>query len=253
MKAQISLHAGSRLVDFSKPIRISVPLTRDNRNPQAYFLPPALIVPISSGDFVGDVSAGGSCNCDMLTLAPHGNGTHTECVGHISADRVFIKDTLTCTLAHARVQSLTYKHHANNGDAVISAAEIAECLKNFTGDALVVRTLPNDADKQTRLWSGSNPPYFEQGTGVILREHGIRHLLCDVPSVDRETDGGVMNVHHEFWHYPENPRRDATITEMIFVPDTVTDGDYLLQISVPPVESDAAPSDILLYRFEDAA
>jgi hypothetical protein len=40
---------------------------------------------------------------------------------------------------------------------------------------------------------------------------------------------------------------------MIFVPDTVTDGDYLLQITEPPVESDAAPSDILLYRFEDAA
>ncbi|MFM2133785.1 MAG: hypothetical protein RL156_1066 [Bacteroidota bacterium] len=253
MKARISLSTGEKTVDFSRPIRISMPLSRYGANPNAYHLPTALVTHVSAGGFIGDVSAGGSCNCDILTLAPHGNGTHTECVGHISADRLFIKDTLACTLAHARIQSLTHKHPFKNGDRVISASDIAECLKNFTGDALVVRTLPNDADKQTRQWSGSNPPYFEQGTGVILREHGIRHLLCDVPSVDRETDGGVMNVHHEFWHYPENPRRDATITEMIFVPDSVTDGDYLLQISVPPIESDAAPSDILLYRFEDAA
>lgn len=251
MKAQISLRSGNRTVDLSQPIRISLSLSRHGQNPDAYFLPPALIVPISAESFIGSVQLGGSCNCELITIAPHGNGTHTECVGHISTERVFIKDTLTASLVHARVVSCTPKHHANSGDDIIAMQDILESLRGFDGDSLIVRTLPNTNDKRLRHWSGTNPPYFEPGVGVVLREHGIRHLLCDIPSVDREIDGGVMSVHHEFWHYPENPRMDATITEMIYVPNEVVDGDYLLQISVPPFESDAAPSDILLYRFEE--
>ncbi|MFM7773264.1 MAG: cyclase family protein [Candidatus Kapaibacterium sp.] len=252
MKAQISLHSGIRPVDLSRPIRISVPLSRQGNNPHAYFLPPALIVPISADGFIGDVRAGGSCNCEQLTIAPHGNGTHTECVGHISAERVFIKDSLTAFLFHARVVSCTPEHDAGSGDRIISMNAIRQVLEGFTGDALVVRTLPNDPDKGQRRWSGTNPPYFEPGVGTILVEHGIRHLLCDLPSVDRESDGGLMSVHHEFWQYPERPRTDATITEMIFVPESVADGEYLVQISVPPIESDAAPSDINLYVFLDS-
>lgn len=253
MKAQILLRSGFRTVDFSRPIRISLPLSRQGSNPHAYFLPPALIVPISAEGFIGDVQAGGACNCELLTIAPHGNGTHTECVGHISSERVYIKDALTASLVHARVVSCTPKPYANTGDSVITAQDILSALGGFSGDALVVRTVPNDPGKRQRQWSGTNPPYFEPGVGIVLRDRGIRHLLCDIPSVDRESDGGVMSVHHEFWHYPERPRLDATITEMIFVPDSVEDGEYLLQISVPPIESDAAPSDITLYSFHDSS
>ena len=203
--------------------------------------------------FIGDVRQGGACNCDTVSLIPHGNGTHTECVGHISREPVYIKDVVREVMTYAKVVSISPQQSMTGGDMVIPLEEMRRALHDFTGDALIVRTLPNHSDKQCRSWSGTNPPYFEQGTGVVLREHGIKHLLCDVPSVDRESDGGVMAVHHEFWHYPESPRLDATISEMVFIGDHIEDGDYLLHLAPLALESDAAPSTITLYRFEDAA
>ena len=31
---------------------------------------------------------GASCNCEVITLIPHCNGTHTECVGHLTRERL---------------------------------------------------------------------------------------------------------------------------------------------------------------------
>ena len=45
-------------------------------------------------------------------------------------------------------------------------------------------------------------------------------------------------------------RVDATITEMIFVPDTVEDGLYALSLQVAPFVADAAPSRPLLFALE---
>lgn len=228
-----------------------MPVSRNDKNPHAYFLQSALIMPISVPGFTGDVSAGGACNCELLTIAPHGNGTHTECIGHISAERVFIKDVLVSSMVFARLVTVMPRRYGVADDMCISASDIDDALNGFDGDALIVRTLPNADDKQWRTWSGTNPPYFEPGTGIILRERGIKHFLCDVPSVDRESDGGVMAVHHEFWHYPESPRTDATISEMVYVADDIEDGEYLLHLAALALESDASPSTITLYRLED--
>jgi hypothetical protein len=40
---------------------------------------------------------------------------------------------------------------------------------------------------------------------------------------------------------------DATITEMVFVPDAVADGIYLLNIQIASLETDASPSKPVLY------
>ncbi len=48
----------------------------------------AASVPLEVGDFNGRVIRGASCNCSVLTLTPHANGTHTECVGHLTVERV---------------------------------------------------------------------------------------------------------------------------------------------------------------------
>jgi hypothetical protein len=49
---------------------------------------------VESGDFVGDVSQGGSCNCDIIHFCAHTNGTHTECVGHITREPIFVTEML---------------------------------------------------------------------------------------------------------------------------------------------------------------
>ena len=45
-------------------------------------------VPLEVGDFTGRVNRGASCNCSVLTLTPHANGTHTEGVGHLTVEPV---------------------------------------------------------------------------------------------------------------------------------------------------------------------
>jgi hypothetical protein len=81
---------------------------------------------------------------------------------------------------------------------------------------------------------------------------GVRHLLIDLPSVDPLSDGGTLAAHRVFWGVPtggkERPRDiSRTITELIFVPNEVPDGPYILNLQVPRLRTDAAPSRPLLF------
>ncbi|MFM7054031.1 MAG: cyclase family protein, partial [Bacteroidota bacterium] len=62
-------------------------------------------------------------------------------------------------------------------------------------------------------------------------------------------DEGRLEAHHAFWQYPDSPRIGTTITELIFVPDHVADGSYLLNLMITSLENDASPSKPVLYRF----
>ena len=86
---------GRRLnADFAQPLSIAIPLDFNGPQPSFYNAPAATAKPYREAGFVGDTRAGGSCNCEQLTLVPHCNGTHTECVGHVTDDRVAITDRL---------------------------------------------------------------------------------------------------------------------------------------------------------------
>jgi hypothetical protein len=77
----------------------------------------------------------------------------------------------------------------------------------------------------------------------------VKHLLLDLPSVDREEDGGVLAAHHAFWDHPGTLDLERTITELIHVPPTAKDGDYLLELQLPRIMNDAAPSRPVLYAL----
>ena len=90
-----------------------------------------------------------------------------------------------------------------------------------------------------------------------LVEHGVEHLVVDLPSIDPAHDAGALLAHRIFWGLPEREtsvaratRRQATITELAFIDAAVADGDYLLNLQVAPFVSDAAPSRPLLYTLE---
>ena len=83
---------------------------------------------------------------------------------------------------------------------------------------------------------------------------GISHLVVDLPSIDRINDGGRLANHHIFWNVAEETSKlvpqswsEKTITEMVFVPDHLDDGVYLLNLQFPAFCSDAAPSKPILY------
>lgn len=120
-------------------------------------------------------------------------------------------------------------------------------------DALVIRTLPNAEEKRTRVWSGRQPAFMEVAAMQTIHERGVKHLLLDLPSVDPEEDGGALKAHKVFWQWPDAPRTDRTITELIFVSNAVTDGMYLLNLGVPSFDGDAAPSKPLLHPIQFTA
>jgi hypothetical protein len=126
--------------------------------------------------------------------------------------------------------------------------------------ALVVRTLPNDCAKRTSRIDHDRPaPFFTVDALRWIVDHDVRHLLVDLPSIDRVDDEGRLTNHHLFWSIPEGTqsltdkcRRDCSITEWIFVPDEVIDGWYALCVQLPPWLADAAPSRPVLYPLEPA-
>ena len=81
----------------------------------------------------------------------------------------------------------------------------------------------------------------------LLNEVGVKHLLVDVPSVDREQDGGKLIFHHAYWGVPDNQRFDRTITELIYIDDMAEDGPYLLTIETAQFGNDATPSRPIIY------
>ena len=222
-----------------QPIDISLHIS-GGEQPNAFGLPKAQFEPFRSGSFVGSIEEGGPVRCDVVTVATHGNGTHTECVGHIAGKDYLITECFTEFADVARVVSVPLV--IVDGDHVISRGMLEGAWQQADTTTLILRTLPNDANKRSQMWTGNNPPYIHVDAMKLIVERGIRHLMVDMPSVDREEDSGALVAHHCFWQWPHEPRINCTITEMIYVPNEVTDGIYLVIFNVAPFDGDAAPS-----------
>lgn len=234
-------------------IDISIPLRVEGPNPTCYYAEPVQTEVIRAGDFVGSVAEGGSVNHSRITLIPHGNGTHTECYGHLSPDRTNLQDCLRQFHFVAKVLSIAPSVEAA-GDMVISWDDFLwEIGGGEWPEAIIIRTLPNGPDKLIRNYSGTNPPYLDPRITVEMAQKGVKHLLIDLPSIDREADGGALTAHRAFWTYPAAPRKDATITELIYVPDEVEDGLYLLNLQITSLTLDASPSKPVLYHLSPLA
>ena len=248
MKAEITYNKKIYKINLAKPLDISLSLRGDDKNPIAWYLGNPRIFPVKDGDFTGKVSAGASTNFNMIEFNPHGHGTHTECVGHITREFHSINDSLKTFFFTAKLISV--EPESRGVDHVISEEQIRKELQKNEAEALVLRTHPNYIDKRTRKYSNTNWPYLEENAAKYIRECGIKHLLIDLPSVDKEKDEGKLLAHKAFWDYPKNTRFEATITELIYVPNKIEDGTYILNLQIASFENDAAPSKPVLYKPE---
>ena len=241
-------------VDSSKPIDISISLTNNDQNPIAWYIEKPIIEPVKVGDWIGKVSEGASTNFNNISFNPHGHGTHTECLGHITRDFYSINQCLKQFFFNAELISITPENQ--NNDLVITKNQIEKLLNGNKCEALIIRTLPNLESKKHQNYSHMNPPYLLEEAAVYIREIGIKHLLIDLPSVDREEDEGKLLAHKAFWNVTNintlnaDARLDCTITEMIYVDDSIQDGNYLLNLQIVNFANDASPSKPILYKFE---
>lgn len=255
MKTTLSISNQTYAVDFSQPIDISIPLTNTDENPIAWYLDKPSIEPVRMGDWVGKVSEGqSSTNFNTIAFNPHGHGTHTECLGHITREFYSINDTLKTFVFLAQVLTVTPERQ-EDGDAVITLTQIQRQWNEQEQTAVVLRTLPNQDNKKHSKYSHTNPPYLAADAAAFLREKGIKHLLIDLPSVDKEKDGGQLAAHKAFWNVKnvnqvnDDAQFDATITELIYVADEVVDGMYILNIQIASFVNDASPSKPVLYQI----
>ncbi|MCM5662112.1 cyclase family protein [Galbibacter mesophilus] len=246
MKTIIDYKNKTYQIDLANPLDISIPLRDDKNNPTAWYLSPPTISPVKDGDFVGSIKRGASTNFNSILFNPHAHGTHTECIGHITEDFYSINDCLKRFFFYTEVISVYPEKWKE--DSVITKQQIEKALKNPSVDALVIRTLPNERDKLTKQYSHTNPPYLLEGAAAFIRECGIKHLLIDLPSVDKEKDNGALLAHKAFWDFHREKRLDATITEFIYVPSIILDGMYFLNLQIASFVNDASPSKPILYK-----
>lgn len=248
MIAEIIYNSEKHKIDLSKPLDISISIDVLKENVNAWYLDDPKISPVTSGDWVGSVAKGADVNFNNISFNPHAHITHTECVGHITKEVYSVNKNLNRFFFLAEVVTI-YPEQLDNGDFVITKHQLQKVLNYKKIVAVVIRTLPNSDKKTNARYSNTNPPYLLEEAAVYLKEIGIKHLLIDLPSVDKEKDGGKLLTHNAFWNTKNEIRFDATITEFIYVPNNIEDGTYFLNLMIAPFENDATPSKPILYKI----
>lgn len=270
-------------IDSTRPLDVSIPLNFNGAQPNAYDVEKAISKPCEAGEMVGDTRRGGSINFEQIKFIPHCNGTHTECVGHITHERISVRDCLqdafilghliSITPEKASETNETYAVELDENDKLITRKAINNGLNNLKSEisnfslketqaakelskALIIRTLPNDESKLSQTYLEKIPPFFSTEAMQFIAELKIRHLLVDMPSIDRIFDARKLSNHRIFWNVEQGAFEISeaslihkTITELIYVPNEIEDGNYLLNLQIAPFEADASPSRPILFKL----
>jgi hypothetical protein len=238
---------------------LAATLEFDGPHPRHFGAPPATARPFVAGDFNGDVSQGASCNCRVVTLVPHCNGTHTETVAHLTREALRPGDVvplhplpallIDVVPREAALAGETAEPMPRTGDRLLTAAEIsaawdAVCptfAPGFAPRVLVIRSGPGSAVEPA--------PYLSLEAAGLLVARGIEHVVLELPSMDRAEDEGRLGAHRIFFGLPPGSTRlsDArrahcTITELASVPPGLVAGACAVQLQLTAWSGDAVPS-----------
>ncbi|MFO1401480.1 MAG: cyclase family protein [Steroidobacteraceae bacterium] len=268
-EAPARLRLGGRdcVVDFARAASLALPVAFDGAGPTWFGAGAARSTPYAFPGFSGRVADGASCNCSRLELTPHCHGTHTECVGHLTAEPLDAARVAPLAPQPAWLLSVAPERAADCGetsdpapapdDRLLTRRALAAAwpaAPPVTPTALIVRTLPNDAAKLRRDYDREPAAFLSLEAALWLVGLGIEHLVVDLPSVDRAHDAGRLAAHRAFFGLPpastrraEARRPQATITELAWIEDAIADGPYLLALQLPALGGDAVPSRPVLY------
>lgn len=257
-------------INFNKFYDISIHQNFNSEQPNSFGVSKAISNPFKEGNFIGDTNKGGSCNFDELKIIPHCNGTHTECIGHILNSRDKITDLLddvfihslliTCQPILGSVCKESYLPSIDSDDLIITKSILQKEIGNFKliDNALIIRTLPNENNKKSIQYPNTPSTYFSNDAMMFIVELGIKHLLVDLPSVDKANDSGILSNHRIYWDVEIGQKDKSyskshhkTITEFIFVDNKINDGQYLLNLQIAPFGLDASPSRPILIEISN--
>jgi len=260
---KLTLEKDGRRYSFQTEKGMDLSISLNPKGPRAWYVEPMRIEPVRTEQFLGSVAEGGAVNFRDVYFNPHGHGTHTENVGHIVDTDFPVVKSIGSSHYMAKLISVELRQGVSQGasqdlsqnfetqvsepDWVVSEESLGGFDLNV--EALIIRTKPNDHSKTNRQYSGTNFPYLTLGAMQRIVDSGVQHLLIDLPSVDREEDGGALAAHHLFWNVPSEPNFQKTITELIYVPNEIIDGEYVLNLQVSNFANDAAPSRPMLFAL----
>ncbi len=243
-----------QFIETDQPLDISMPLRADEKNVRVWYVDPPRFEAVRANGFIGSVEEGGAVNFRDVYFNPHGHGTHTECLGHITKEVYSINELLKSYFCKAQLITVEPEKKVDSitgeMDLVITNEQLESIPFETDIEALIIRTLPNDASKCGQDYSATNPAYLAIECIKTINPLNINHLLIDLPSVDRESDGGELAFHHAFWGVPDKPNFQRTITELIYVTNSISDGVYILELQVAPFANDASPSRPVLYAIQ---
>lgn len=269
MNARLEIDGREVRVDLARPHDLSIEIDFEGPQVRHFGAPRASSQPFTVPGFPGAVERGASCNCRSITLIPHCNGTHTECVGHLTREPMQAHRIVPRGLLPALLLSVLPVPSGQSRETTDPDPQPDDRL--VTSDALraawpaklplppkglVIRTSPNEATKRTRDYTDATPPYLTREAALHLVERGIEHLVVDLPSIDRAHDEGRLTAHRLFFGLPVGEtalaratRSTCTVTELAYIPAAAADGPYLLELQVPAINGDAVPSRPMLFKY----
>lgn len=236
-------------IDMDNGFDLSIDNEFSGNAPVFYGANQPKVTPQHSNDFIGDVKQGGSCNVPIVSTNIHCTGTHTECISHILDTKNSVVDICPKGLTPAYIitvepenaNKIADSYHSDmSNNFVISKHAIKQKFSKHY-QALIIRTLPNDSSKLSRNYDEQPAPFLTNDAIHYINELGIKHLLVDMPSIDKANDGGRLGNHRLFFDQGE------TISELLYIPDILEDGFGFLQIHIPNWRLDAAPSRPIFY------
>ena len=138
MNADVLINSKKYNFDFSKSLDISIPLIFNGQQPNTYGVAKASSVAYQDNEFIGDRRKGGPCNFETYIVTPHCNGTHTECIGHITNERVSILSSLkdvfiasTLVTVSPKLSSDAYIPNLTNSDLVVTKDDLLDLLRDI--------------------------------------------------------------------------------------------------------------------------
>ena len=141
----------SEFIETSEAIDLSMSLQASTENVRAWYVDPPRMEIVRANGFVGSIQEGGSVNFRDVFFNPHGHGTHTECLGHITREFFSINQCLKQFFFTAELISI--EPEILGEDLVITKESISNELDvtfklGIPREALIIRTLPNSETKK---------------------------------------------------------------------------------------------------------
>ena len=146
------------------------------------------------------------------------------------------------TVETVAANSIEDSYHCDFSSSNVVSKEAIKSKISTPCESLIIRTLPNDESKLSRNYDDMSAPFLTSDAMDHINQLGVKHLLVDLPSIDKADDGGVLGNHRSFFN------KGDTISELLYIPTEITPNNAA---KIPAVDAEDITS-LVLVRCPEA-